>query len=254
MPVFSFAAVFNRFFRLIGENAVLFILLGLIGTVLPSVALSYGLFAALHLPVGPWSERFADLTTQNVGFIAGGSLFVVVLNLINLSMVTEVAIVRAVGKPARIGEILRHALGNIIPIFLVSLAVALLCGLGLILLVIPCFYWMICTCVAVPARVGEPSLGISGSVMKSFELTRNHRWMLLLIWLVAFIAAAMIDSVFGLMRFGTDAGSLLPLQLADAALQGFINVLGNVFTAAIYVTLRESRDKLSPDNTASVFE
>lgn len=254
MPVFSFAAVYNRFFRLIAENAVLFILLGLVGTVLPSVALSYGLFAGLHLPVGKWSERFQDLTMQNIGFIVGGSLLVVALNLINLSMVTEVAIIRAVGKPARIGEILRHALGNIIPIFLVSLTVAVLCGLGLLLFVIPCFYWMICTCVAVPARVGEPSLGITGSVVKSFELTRNHRWMLLLIWFVAFIAASVVDSVVSLARFGTDEASLLPLQLVDTALSSFINVLGNVFTAAIYVTLRESRDKLSPDNTASVFE
>lgn len=261
MPAFSFAAVFNRFFRLIAENALLFSQIGLVGIILPSVLLSGALFSALGLSRMPWSESFAPSPLYTGISVAGSGLIVFVLSLINQSMVTEATILRAVGKPVEVRSLIRHALGNFLPLFAVQILIGLLYMIGLVLFVIPCFFWMICTCVAVPVRVGEPDLGIFGSIRRSFELTRGNRWWLLLIWLVTILAGAVISSAVNgdtavrlvFNGYGGPA-SILPGQLLSTAVTGVLTVLANVFTAAVYVTLRESHDKLSPDNAASVFE
>ncbi|HVZ29287.1 MAG TPA: hypothetical protein VG839_02765 [Asticcacaulis sp.] len=262
MPAFNFGAVLSRFFRLIGENAALFALLGLVGTVLPTVVLSGALYSALGLARLPWSESFTMSPLYTGLSIAGSGLIVFVLSLLNQSMVTEATILRAVGKPVEVSSLIRHALGNFLPLFAVLILTALLYLLGLALFVIPCFFWMICTCVAVPVRVGEPSLGILGSIQKSFDLTRGHRWWLLLIWFVALLAGGMISSaVNGTVAVATlssyredNLANALPAQLVSAATSGVMTVLANIFTAAVYVTLRESKDKLSPETAASVFE
>lgn len=256
MPAFSFAAVINRFFRLIGENAALFALLGLLGTILPSLVLSGALYSALGLGRLPWSEQFPISPFYAGASVAGSSLIVFILSLLNQSMVTEATILRAVEKPVEVQSLIGHAFGNFLPLFAVLILTALLYLLGLILFVIPCFFWMICTCVAVPARVGEPGLGILGSIRKSFDLTRGHRWSLLLIWFVAMLAAGVISSVTGgIAGYATLTGAdILPTQLISVATSGILSVLANIFTAAIYVTLRESKDRLSPDSAASVFE
>jgi hypothetical protein len=261
MPAFSLAAVFNRFFRLIGENAMLFFMIGLIGTILPSLLLSGALYSALGLSRLPWSESFAPSPFYTGLSVAGGGLIVFILSLLNQSMVTEATILRAVGKPVEVPSLIRHALGNFLPLFAVQILIGVLYLIGLILFVIPCFFWMICTCVAVPVRVGEPDLGIFGSIRRSFELTRGHRWWLLVIWLVAIVAGTVISSAVNgaadvSLILGYDGGhaNALPNQLLSTFVTGVLTVLSNVFTAAVYVTLRESTDKLSPNNAASVFE
>ncbi len=262
MPVFSFAAVINRFFRLIGENAALFALLGLIGTILPSLVLSGALYSALGLSRLPWSEQFPMSPVYTAVSVGGSGLIVFILSLLNQSMVTEATILRAVDKPVEVRPLIAHALGNFLPLFAVLILTALLYMVGLILFVIPCFFWMICTCVAVPARVGEPGLGIIGSIRKSFDLTRGHRWSLLLIWFVAMLAGVVVSSAAnGLSAYalfasaGAPSGpNPLPMQLISTATSGVLTVLANIFTAAIYVTLRESKDKLSPDSAAAVFD
>lgn len=262
MPVFSFAAVVNRFFRLIGENAALFAMLGFVGTILPGILLSGALYSAIGLARLPWSEQFPVSPFYTGLSVVGSGLIIFILSLINQSMVTEATILRAVGKTVAVPDLIRHALGNFLPLFAILILTALLYMVGLILFVIPCFFWMICTCVAVPIRVGEPDLGIFGSIRKSFDLTRGHRWSLLLIWFVALLAGGMISStVNGAATVGmlstssnVDFSSTLPVQLTGVAVSGVLSVLANIFTAALYVTLRESKDKMSPDTAASVFE
>ncbi len=176
MPVFTIGAVFSRFFKLLTENAVLFIGLALLCNVLPTLALTYSLMSYLH--VTGWNERFTGMTEDNVWYILGGSLLVYLINLAVISIVTEIAIVRAVGKKVSFGATLTHALGNILPMFVIGLLVGLIVGGGAVLLLVPGIIWALCTWVSIPAYIGQPGLGIWGAIMKSFALTRNHRWQL----------------------------------------------------------------------------
>lgn len=253
MTTFSFGAAFDRFFKLFGENAVLFCIIGLIGNAAPILAASYYLDAYLHLLPNGWSQRFQGVTTEGFWIILLVSIGVGAINLVSLSMITETAILRAVGKKVRLGAIFANGLSNILPLFGLYLQVGLTVGLGFILLIVPGIIWAICTWVAVPAYVGQPGLGVSGAYSKSFALTKGHRWSLFLVGFVLMLIAVLAE---------VGLGYLLPLvglpelaqQLIASGYDAVETLVGNVFTVAVYVTLRESKDKLTPGQTAAVFE
>lgn len=252
MTTFSFGAAFNRFFKLFGENAALFCVIGLIGNVLPILAASYYLSVYLNLLPNGWSERFQNLDTDNFWVVLLVSIGVGAVNLVALSMITETAILRAVGKTVRLGGIFGNGLKNILPLFGLAIQVGLTVALGIILLIVPGIIWMICTWVAVPAYVGQPGLGISGAYSKSFALTKGHRWSLFLVGLV--LVVVNIVTSLGLMYLLPAIGlSELAQQLVSAGYDAFTTLIGNIFTVAVYVVLRESKDKLTPGQTAAVF-
>ena len=125
--------------------------------------------------------------------------------------------------------------------------------LGFILLIVPGFMFMIAAYVAIPVRVGEPGLGLWGSVKRSFDLTRNHRWMIFLLLIVfgLLIGAIVSAATMTIMQF-SQVGSLAS-TMAQVVVSGVQSVLDNVLVVAIYVALRESKDKATPDQTANVF-
>ncbi len=260
MPRFDIGVVFGRFFKLIGENFGLFAVIGLIGTVVPAIAGSIFQQSIMGAPT-VWTESFQHLGSSAIAAIIAVALAAVIVNLMTLSAITEVAILRAVNKKVEVGALLGSALRNVIPILVVSILVSVFIMLGFIVLIIPGIFLALCLCVAIPAYVGQPSLGIWGALMKSFELTRGNRWWLLLIGIVIFFASMIIGGTLGVMLVGFAMASgdvhqmtSLPVQIANAFLSGTINLLGYIFAAATYVTLRESKEKLAPDQAAAVFD
>jgi hypothetical protein len=260
MPRFDIGVVFGRFFKLLGENFGLFAIIGLIGTVLPAVASSL-ISQSLVGTTQVWSEAFQSFGPASIAILCAVVLFAFAINLMTLSAITEVAILRAVDKPVQPGALLGNAFRNIIPIFVISLLVGIFVVLGFIILIIPGIFLAICLCVAVPAYVGQPGIGIWGAIQKSFELTDGNRWWLLLIGIVIFVAAMIIGGAFGMLMLGvalaggniSNVATSLPVEIANAFLSGIMNLLSYIFAAATYVTLRESKEKLSPDNAAEVF-
>lgn len=247
---FSFSVAFSRFFKLLSENFPLIFLLGLLSYVLPDLALSFigNIYSSMD---DAYNNVSTSLTSSWVGIVVG--LLSVFLYLINISMVTEVAILRAVGKTPHIGQIFSSALQNALPILAISVLSALWIALGFIALIIPGIILSLGLSVVIPSYVGERHLGVIGAMKRSLFLTRNHRGSIFLIGLVSAIVVAILTGmVAGSMRM-----SLLPetilLPLTTVA-NDIMGVLGNVLYAAIYITLRESKDKRGPEQTASVFD
>ena len=266
MQSFNFGTPFARFFKIFGENFGLFVILGFIGLVLPSMAVTYGMLAFTDIPFGQQMTDFSFLNTQNIGIFAAAIIAIVAFNLFTLSTITEVSILRAVGKPVKLGAIIGHGLVNILPLLAISILIGLMVGLGAIALIIPGLFLALCTCIAVPCYVGEPGRGIFGSISRSFELTERRRWWLVLIFLALFILLMVISAIFGGillvagMATGTslqDASAMsasLPIQLLSSFIDSVTTLLTNVFMAALYVSLRETRERLTPDNAADVFK
>lgn len=269
MPVFDMGTVFNRFFNLLGENFAVFALLGLVGVILPTLGVTYGmvtLMSSLFSAADPEAMSLQMFTAPNLIMSFGGGLVMLVFQLVVLSMITEVAILRAIGKPADIGGIFGHALRNILPLLAISILTGLMIMLGFLFLIIPGIFLALATCVAVPSYVGEPGRGIFGSISRSFELTKGRRWWLLLIFIILFVAAMMISGTLSslampsMMMNGATTPDLanfsammMPYQLLNAVVSGALSVVGMVFMAAVYVCLRETREPLTPENTANVF-
>lgn len=267
MQSFNFATPFARFFKLLGENFGLFAMLGLISLVLPSMALTYAMRAYTDIPFGQQMTDFSFLNAQNIGIFIAAILAMVAFNLATLSMITEVSILRAVGKPIKVGSIIGHGVVNILPLLAITILVGLMVGLGAIALLIPGLFLAICTCIAVPCYVGEPGRGIFGSISRSFELTERRRWWLLLIFIVAFLLLLIVSAILGgilvvaglatgtsLQDAGTIMADSLPIQLLSSAIDSVTTLVSNVFIAALYVSLRETRERLTPDNAADVFK
>lgn len=254
MP-FTFGNAFNRFFRLLGGNFGPFAIIGLIFTVLPTMALTYVEFNYLGInQTDPtWIQKLSSFTPLIWSYAGVGWLVMLLLNLISLSAITEVSILRSVNKPVSLGSVIGNAFKNALPLLIVGILVLVLDMLGLVLLIIPGIFWMLCTCVSVPAYVGQPSIGIIGAIRKSFELTRNHRWALLLLFLVMGILSAVISGVLTRTTMSLSSVSVMPALLARGFITGLVGLLGHVLSASIYVSLREDKEKTTPDAAASVF-
>ncbi len=127
--------------------------------------------------------------------------------------------------------------------------------------------WALGTCVAIPLYVSQPGVGVSGAISKSFDMTRNNRWVLLGAFLVLLIGAVVLGGciglVWGVVKVNLEHGG--PVMVGTFSVAAVIGSVGDsltpiwgkiglVFTTAIYLTLRESKGKATPEATAAVFE
>lgn len=253
MTTFSFGGVFNRFFKIIGDNFVLFFVLGLVAYVLPAAIINYGLLNYAGVTQINWPQKVQGMAPIYWAGIGGAGILLGAFQLFNLAAITEVAILRAVGKPVTAGAVISHALGNILPIFVISIMVGVIMVLGFVLLVVPGVMFMLAAYVAIPARVGEPGLGLWGSVQRSFDLTRNHRWMIFLLLIVFGLLIGAVSSAANMTITQFSSFGSLAATMSRVIVSGVQSVLDNVLVVAIYVSLRESKDKATPDQTANVF-
>jgi len=258
---FTFESVFGRFFRLIGDNIVLFAVLGLVLNVLPVLASNMAMFSFMGVTQQTWALKAYQFTVENWATGIGITLVAAAFNIFSMALITEIAIVRAVGKPADIGTAIQHSLGNIVPLFIIGLMVTLIMIGGFLLLIVPGIMFIMAACVAIPAYVGQPGLGLWGAVQRSFELTKGHRWMIFAIFLVFGIVVGIISNVvmrpmlggtLAEMTAGNDPG--LGFFLVQSLVGGALGLLNQVFVVALYICLRETKDKLAPDQAASLFE
>lgn len=255
MP-FTFGNAFNRFFRLLGGNFVPFAIVGLICTIAPSMALVYTQATYMGINQGDptWLQKLAHFTPQLWAFAGVGWLVMLLFNLMSVSAITEISILRSVDKPVNYAAVIGNALKNALPLLIVEILTVLLLVFGFILLIIPGFFFMLCTCVAVPAYVGQPSIGIVGALQKSFALTRNHRWALLLLFIVMGILSSILSGALVGTTMSLPGGMMsMPALLARGFISGIIALLGHVLAASVYVSLREDKEKTTPDAAASVF-
>ncbi len=254
MP-FTFGGVFSRFFKLIGENFVLLLIIGLLFTVAPAVAMYYGLFSSIGVTGANWPTQIGAMGANGYAILGGGVLIIAVLNLISLCAITEIAILGAVGKKAGIGSVLAHALGNCIPVLIIGIIVTVLSSLLAILLIIPGIMFMIAAYVAIPAYVGQPDVGLWGAVKRSFDLTRNHRWgilgLIIVLGLISGTIGGALGGTAGMIIRTTDS---LPFSIVQGLINGLSSVVSQIFVAAIYVCLRQSKDKTMPETAAAIFE
>lgn len=173
----------------------------------------------------------------------------------NVPLLLISALVAAVGQALLVGTLLyavfRHQLGLgvaglgmlfsygiqiSVPGILVSLAVALITGVGLLLFIVPGIIFMLVFYVAVPAAVIE-RLSVGEALRRSIQLTEGSRWVLLafqiIVWVVSLLLGWFIEVLFRPLGISIVAGVVVASLIA---------AFTAIVVGLIYHDLRRIRD------------
>jgi len=155
------------------------------------------------------------------------------------------------GRTFDLGNAVSSVFGRIVTIFLLSLAVGLLVGLGSAALIVPGLMLMCMWYVALPVCVVERA-GIGESMSRSRLLTKGCRWKILgqvlvvavpfylVIFLIAYLTA----------RSGQVGVSLWIQELSGVVMSAVLSVLG----AVTYFRLRSLQEGVDLERIAAVFD
>jgi hypothetical protein len=251
-PQFEIAGVFSATFGAIGRNIVPFGALALLFVTIPQALIAWvgqedGMVAAT---LGPSAK-----VALQIGSVVIGAIFSWILQ----AAVIQGSVDDLNGRKASLGACLTTAFRNLLPVFLISLLMALGLMLGFILLVVPGLILMIVWCVTIPAQVVEQR-GVLASFDRSRELTRGSRWSIfglfvlyiVLSWIVAAVFLAVGAAVSGSLT-GIATNQVMQLFISPVV-SGASSLIGAVGTAAIYYELRVAREGIGPAALAAVFD
>jgi hypothetical protein len=227
---FEIGRVFTRTFGVIGANLGPFLALAILFQAVPAALVSLGTFYAK-------AHTGADLSLVRDAVM----LVRVALGYVLTAAIVRGAIVDLDGRKASLGDCLSMGLGYFV---------------GLILLIVPGVILMLAWSVATPVLVIERK-GVFGSLSRSAELTRGHRWSMLglyvcmgLLMIVLSLPCGLVTGIVSAMTPGNLVPALIFSSLVSAVEAMFIAV---ALTAA-YTELRGSREGVGVAELASVFD
>ena len=246
----QFGRVFSRTFDVIGSNIVSFTMLSLLLYAVPDLAFrTLFAFARSAVPGGAWL----------VGLVGG--LVAMILGFILQGCLVHGTVAYLQGKPASVGAGLGAGLRAFLPLLALSIVMGLLEMVAFFLFIIPGLVAMTVWSVAIPVLVVERNHGVSGSMDRSADLTRDNRWnvfALLLIfgilgWIINVLAIGLGGGLGAMARGAPVEGATVSLavQSVVAALVGMVGAVG---AASLYFELRSLREGVGVAELASVFD
>lgn len=122
---------------------------------------------------------------------------------------------------------------------------------GLMLLIVPGLILVVMWYVAVPACVVERT-GPIGSLGRSQELTKGHRWKLFGLYLLIVILGVIGERVF--FGLGNALVGVPGSLIAQTVWQGFAQAFGSVIVVVAYHDLRAAKEGIDIERIASVFD
>ena len=153
--------------------------------------------------------------------------------------------------PAEVGRSLLVSLRMIVPLFLLSILVTILTGIGFMLLIVPGIMVFIVFSVAVPVLVEERA-GVFGSMKRSRELTRGSRWRIFLLCLNFFVLYLLLWALAAALTGVVSDGIYF-----QAGIQALFATVTGVIVAGmltlLYLELRTVREGATISDLAAVF-
>jgi len=181
---------------------------------------------------------------------AAGVLLAIVLGALCQAIMLYGALEHMRGRPVSLRASFQVAWRRFLPVIAVGICVALMVGLGYLLLIIPGFMLLTMWYVATPACVVE-QLGPRQSLRRSAALTRGHRWqifgMMVLVGFVGSVGSGLVEAI----ARGGGPQVLLVAKLAFTALYGAFSAILAVVT---YHDLRLAKEGGDTDHIVAVFD
>lgn len=235
---FDLGRVVERTFGAIGANGLPLLLMSVVFVGLPQAALAWGQSQIL--------QAGADMVTA--GMLVAGISFVVsiVCSVIMQGVVTHTVVADLLGRKSTLGESFGVALRSFWVLLAVGIVAGLAMTLGLILLVVPGILIFLIWFVAGPVVVAE-NAGVGRALQRSRELTRNHRWWLLLLAFVYIVISWILGTVVGIagmamVGFQPDSALNIVSLVFAPLVQAISTLLWAAIIAATYVELRAVKE------------
>jgi hypothetical protein len=159
------------------------------------------------------------------------------------------------GQEMSVGTALQRVIGRLGAIFLTSLVIGIMIGIGTILLIVPGILIGLALCVGIPACLIE-GRGVFDSLSRSRALTKGHRgtiFLVGLIYLALFIVAAIIVGIITYILVFI-MHSILVSQILNFILTSLSTAFAGPIIAVIYYRLRVLKDGVDIQQIASVFD
>ncbi len=252
--------VVSRTFGAIAANFVSFVVIVVLLSSFPTVALDYGIAYAT-----PWIVDLVNPLSQPLlySLVSSALSFLVTLpSYLAIGAVTHGAIVHYNGGRASFGECLSTGIRSLPFLFVLGLFTYVGTILWSLLFLIPGILAAVRWAVSSPALVVE-RIGPWQAFGRSIELTRNNRWRIFWLALIYVVLTLLIEVgiayVSGSLGVILDTSSFAPEQtwLAYAVMTIYLTLntmIGSAGAAALYFELRTGKEGATSDQLAKVFE
>lgn len=247
---FDLGRVIQRTFTAIAGNAAVFF-----GAAVVLVGVPAGMLA-----IGQ-SQLISGTADSGAGVLlmmAGQALNLVGMYLLQ-GMVVKAAVNGFNGVPTSFGDAFEAGVRMFLPLLGLGIIAGLGIVLGYVLLIVPGVILTVLWSVAAPAVVVEKR-GVFGSLQRSRDLTRGHRWSVFGLMVIYVVLSWLIGILIGGLSVAT-GGTLTggSPNLGVNLLTGpVVNVLSAVVAsagvAALYYELRSAKEGVGPELLASVFD
>jgi hypothetical protein len=197
------------------------------------------------------AEFAASGSGAGIATAALGGFLLLVLSIVSQAVIVHAAFQDMRGRPIRLGESISVGLGRFFPIIGLAIVMAILVGIGFVLLVIPGLILLTMWFVGTPVCVVERK-GPLASLGRSSELTKGHRWkifgLMLLLILISAVISPLIDVAF--------------LAVAGLAATFVVSLIWNALWGAFYAIavvvayhdLRAAKEGIDIEQIAAVFD
>lgn len=255
-PRFEIGRVLSRTFRVIADNAPVFLALTALLCVPAIVYTQFSVIAGLFGYHVATAIGLGGLGTIYAKALIGYAISFVFANLLEAA-ITHGTIVSLNGGKATFGECLSTALGNILPVLAIVLIATIAIVLGLVVLVVPGIILTLMLCVPVQVRVTEHK-GILDSLSRSAELTKGYKGQIFGLFVIYFATIIVIELLIRpltglvLVPQASEAATILYLVVA-VLVQIAFGLLNAVGTTSIYYELRLVKEGIEPEQLAAVF-
>ena len=245
---FRVGHVFSRAWSVFSSNFLSFILVTGIAS-LPALLMPHP--TPRTVPLDPFA---------NIGTTIFFGLLMIVLGTLSQAIVLYGAFQVMRGRPVDLGESARIGLRRFLPIVGLALLVPIFCFLASLLFIIPGIILYVMWFVAMPVCVVE-QLGPFGSLGRSRQLTKGHRWKIVGLQLVIIIPALIIGGLVGAIIVGT-GGFLAMASALSSTLGQVVNLVWSAIWTAFYAIvivvtyhdLRVAKEGVDTEQIAAVFE
>jgi hypothetical protein len=163
-----------------------------------------------------------------------------------LGAITRGAAGALIGREVDVKASYEYAFSRLWGLIGLAILIALVVGVGFILLVIPGIIFLVFLAVAVPAFIIE-RLGVTESMSRSWKLVSGSWWHVLGVIVVAGIIAGVINGILTAIGGHTFLGSWIMSAIAQLITAPFVALVGIV----LYVDLRTRHEGLDANALAS---